>query len=192
MTEPLTTSLTTAIPALRELEDDALRESALRAWAESLARSPYQSLVDVPQSPSMVDRSLLDHVNEVNDLCLHFLESGETQFRLRADRDVTLAAAILHDVDKPLLFRRAGRDFVVADGHDLSEHGALGADLLAECGVLPAVADLVRYHSPFTSEGLPATPEGTILTYADHVANDLACLQWGAAPIHTSMRLVPR
>jgi hypothetical protein len=85
-----------------------------------------------------------------------------------------------------------GDEFGYAEGVLLSDHGALGARLCLEHGVPPAVADLVRVHSPFASVGLPGTIEGTIVHYADFVANDLASHQHGVAPIHSSFDLKPR
>jgi putative nucleotidyltransferase with HDIG domain len=181
------------IPAIGQLSDELLRRAVTSCWAEALRLSPYESLDQVPQSPVMLDRSLLDHVNEVNGLCLTLLDVASLTFALTPDRDVTLATAILHDLDKPLLFRRSESGaFACAEGRQMTEHGAIGADLAASLGVPDAIVALVRRHSPFASEGLPAIPEGTIVHYADFVANDLACLQVGATPIHASVRMVPR
>jgi putative nucleotidyltransferase with HDIG domain len=180
------------IPALALLSDEGLRAASAEAWAESMRMSPFASLDEVPQSPVMVTRSLLEHVNEVNETCLHLMETAGSHYGLAFDRDVTLATAILHDVDKPLLFRNVDGAFAVAAGRALTDHGAVGAELLLRCGVPAAVADLVRTHSPFASAGLPGVPEGTIVHYADFISNDLACLQFGAEPIHSSVKLVHR
>jgi putative nucleotidyltransferase with HDIG domain len=187
-----TAAVRAQIPAIEELADERLRTATAEAWAEALRLSPFTSLDEVPQSPLMVDRSLLAHVNEVDDICLHLINTASAGYRLQVDRDVALATAILHDVDKPILYRRVDGGFAMAEGRALTDHGPTGADLLVRCGVPQAIADLVRVHSPFASDGLPATPEGTIVHYADMLSNDLACLQWGAAPIHTSTRLVHR
>jgi putative nucleotidyltransferase with HDIG domain len=186
-------SIDELIPAIGELSNETLQRAVNSCWAEALRLSPYQSLDQVPQSPVMMDRSLLDHINEVNGLCLALLDVSSMTFGLAPDRDVTLATAILHDLDKPLLFRRSDNGaFACAEGRLMTDHGAVGADLAATLGVPEAIVALVRRHSPFASEGLPAIPEGTIVHYADFVANDLACLQVGAPPIHTSVRMVPR
>lgn len=187
-----TVAMRALIPAIEELSDERLRATTAAAWAESLRLSPFASLEDVPQSPVMVDRSLLAHINEVNDICLHLMDTAANAYRLKVDRDVALATAILHDVDKPMLYRRVDGRFAMAEGRALTDHGPAGAELLLRCGVPQAIADLVRVHSPFASEGLPAVPEGTIVHYADMLSNDFACLQWGAGPIHATTRLVHR
>ncbi len=186
------TEASLGIPAIDLLDDAALRSAVGAAWQAALAQSPFTSLSDVPQSPFMPRRSLLLHVNEVNERTLNVMDLAEREFGLSVDRDLALATAILHDVDKPLLYRVNSGEFGYAEGVRLSDHGALGARLCIAQGVPERVADLVRVHSPFASVGLPGTVEGTIVHYADFVANDLACLQQGAPPIHTSFDLKPR
>jgi putative nucleotidyltransferase with HDIG domain len=183
------------IPAIKELDSDELRAAVLATWTAAMDGSPYASLADVPQSPLplMTARPLLLHVNEVNDLALHFLDLAVARFDLAVDRDAALATAILHDVDKPMIYRRGdGPELDYAPGTKLSDHGAIGADLAARHGVPTTIVEMIRVHSPFASDGLPGTPEGTIVHYADFVANDLACQQFGAAPIHSSFDLHPK
>jgi putative nucleotidyltransferase with HDIG domain len=181
------------VPAIARLEDEQLQEAVAATWAASLAASPFATLADVPQSPVMVDRPLLAHINEVNDLADVLMALSIGHYGLAIDHDVTLATAILHDVDKPLIFRRdGGGAFGTAPGTSLGDHGAIGARLALANGVPEAIAELVRRHSSFASEGLPGTAEGTIIHYADIGSNDLACVQVGAAPVHSSVRLVPK
>jgi putative nucleotidyltransferase with HDIG domain len=183
------------IPAIKELDSADLRGAVIAAWTASMDRSPYASLADVPQSPLplMTARPLLLHVNEVNDLALYFLDLAVARFDVRVDRDAALATAILHDVDKPMIYRRGdGPELDYAPGTKLSDHGAIGAELAARHGVPVTIVEMIRVHSPFASDGLPGTPEGTIVHYADFVANDLACQQQGAPPIHSSFDLHPK
>jgi 7,8-dihydroneopterin 2',3'-cyclic phosphate phosphodiesterase len=184
--------LAAQIPAIEELTDDNLRMAVLRTWEASMAASPFDRIEQVPQSPLIADRGLLDHVNEVNERTINVTALARERFSIEVDGDLVLATAILHDVDKPLIFRHTGGHIGVADGTKPSDHGALGADLALAHGVPKAVADLVRVHSPFVSTGLPGTIEGTIVHYADLLANDLACLQAGVLPSHATHRLVRR
>lgn len=191
--QPDAAAIRALIPAIEELGDETLRTALTSSWVDALGSSPFNGLDEVPQSPLMVDRSLLDHINEVNRLCLEFVDVAANGFALTVDRDLALATAIVHDVDKPLLFRRSpDGGFAIADERRLDDHGALGAEVLLRNGVSAAIADLVRVHSPFASTGLPGTVEGTIVHYSDFVANDLACHQTGASPIHSSVDLVHR
>lgn len=180
------------IPAIGDFDDAELRRAITDTWTASLAASPYDDLRDVPQSPVIVNRPLNLHVNEVNDLARKFIDFA-VSLGLTIDHDVTLAAAILHDVDKPLIYRRAAPDTLgYAEGTRLRDHGPMGADLALRHGVPQTIADLVRVHSPFASTGLPETAEGTALHYADVLANDMAAVQYGSPTIHCGFTLVPK
>jgi putative nucleotidyltransferase with HDIG domain len=185
-------ALARSVPAAHQLESATLRDAVLRTWAASLERSPYASLEASPQAPHMPTRSLLKHVNEVNARAAYLIEVARKEYGLQADFDVTLATAILHDVDKPMLYRWDGRDFTYADGRSLRDHGAVGAELCLEHGIPLEVAEMVRHHSAFASEGLPGTVEGTIVHYADFVSNDFAAILSGVETIHASTRPVPK
>ena len=78
------------------------------------------------------------------------------------------------------------------DGYTGKDHGAVGAMIAREHGVPDSVTELVRVHSPFASIGLPGTPEGTIVHYADYIANDFASILMGVEPVHSAMRMVPK
>ena len=189
---PSAASMARLIPAIGALQSEDLQRSVAATWAASMAASPFERLDQVPQSPLFPQRSLLEHVNEVNELAVHSIEMAKRRFALDVDEDLALATAILHDVDKPLIFRFDGSVFSAAPGTDLTDHGATGAALALRHGVPASVAALVRVHSPFASTGMPGTIEGTIVHYADFVANDLASLQQGAEPIHSTYKLGAR
>ena len=192
MLEKLAARVQADIPAVHDLDDEPLRAAVIATWAASIAASPYDDLRDVPQSPVIVDRPLFLHIGEVNDLARSFVDFA-VALDLPIDRDVTLAAAILHDVDKPLIYRRSALgEFGYEPGTTLKDHGRLGADLALAHGVPTPIAEMVRIHSQFASTGLPETPEGTALHYADALANDMAAVQFGAPTIHHGFRLVPR
>ncbi len=185
-------ALREAMPAVGRLASPALQAAVLRTWAASLERSPYDDLARSPQAPHMPARPLLHHVNEVNSRALDLIDVARREYRLEFDSDVALATAILHDVDKPMIYRFDGRTFGYAEGRSLRDHGALGAELCLEHGIPLEIAEMVRHHSAFASQGLPGTVEGTIVHYADWVSNDFAAILMGVETIHASTRPVPK
>ena len=185
-------ALADALPAAARIESAALRQAVLRTWAASLERSPYANLMVSPQAPHMPARPLLSHVNEVNARALDLIDVARKEYGLQVDSDVALATAILHDVDKPMIYRFDGKTFSYAEGRSLRDHGALGADLCALHGIPLEIAEMVRHHSAFASQGLPGTVEGTIVHYADWVSNDFAAILMGVETIHASTRPVPK
>ena len=185
-------ALAAALPAIARLDSDALRQAVLRTWAAALSRSPHENLAKSPQAPHMPARPLLLHVNEVNARALDLISVARKDYGLHFDSDVALATAILHDVDKPMIYRFDGKTFSYAEGRSLRDHGALGAELCVEHGIPLEIAEMVRHHSAFASQGLPGTVEGTIVHYADWVSNDFAAILMGVETIHASTRPVPK
>lgn len=181
-----------AVPAIGLISRVEIRQAVAQTWRRALEDSPYDSLQDAVQSPNSPDRSLLLHVNEVNDLALHFIAFARSRFGLYPDSDVTLAAAILHDVDKVQIYeRRPNGEVTYREGFSSADHGPRGAEIALACGVPDDVARLVRDHSPFNPIGhLPGTIEGTILHYADLTAADFAAVQAGRPPIHARTSIV--
>lgn len=190
----MTEQILREIPAVAKVRDPELREAVVRTWAAALRRGGYHSLSEIPQSARVRNRSLLDHVNEVNDLVVILMEMARNTFGLAFDHDTLMAAAVLHDVDKAFIQRvNASGKMEYVDSYSMPDHGPTGADLALTCGVPEAVCELVRYHAPFSYEGhLPATPEGTILHYADLAAFDLAALAAGSTPIHAMSVILKR
>jgi hypothetical protein len=182
------------VGAISSLQASALREAVVRTWTAALRKGGHASLQEVPQSTRVPDRSLLLHVNEVNDTVQLFIEFTSHRFGLSADRDMLMAASILHDVDKAFIQRRTASGTVeYVDGYTVDDHGPAGARLAASQGVPEPICEIVRNHAPFNYGGhLPATVEGTILHYADLLAFDLAAIAVGETPIHSMSIMVKR
>ena len=175
------------IKAISRLRNANLREAAVQTWAAALKKGGYNSVADVPLSSRTPERSLLDHVNEVNDLTIILIGLAKSHYRLSVDEDMVLAASILHDVDKAFIKRRMPSGSIeFVSGYSREDHGPAGAALAQQHGIAEEICELIRYHAPFNQAGhLPGTAEGTILHYADLGAFDLAAVKVGAAPLHS-------
>lgn len=182
------------IPAVELLGSPELREAVVRTWVAALERGGHESIADAPQSWTVPGRDLLAHVNEVVEIALVLIDISQSRFGLAPDRDVALAAVILHDVDKAFIQRRdASGKVSYLNGYTVRQHGPLGADLAVACGVPADIADLVRWHAPFGYDGhLPGTVEGTLVHYSDLLAADLAAVQYGSAPLHVLSLMIKR
>lgn len=174
------------IELISKVQTRGLREAVVLTWVSALKQGGYKSVKDVPQSARAPERSLLDHVNEVNDLVLLLIGVAESHYGLSVDKETLLAASILHDVDKAFIQRQMPSGMIeYVDGYSVRDHGPAGAVLAKQCGVPDGVCELIRHHAPFNYDGhLPATAEGTILHYADLAAFDLSAIKIGMPPIH--------
>ncbi|ASN52591.1 HD domain-containing protein [Sinomonas sp. R1AF57] len=161
-----------AMPRLAEIDPD-LREKAVTAWVSAWLSSTHSTLEEMPYSLQAPEYRLLDHTNEVADAGVLLADYAHGRWGVALDQDVLLAALVLHDIDKALLYTRAGTDVVPDPSRAGLPHGVLGAMLLKEAGLPDHVVALVRTHtttSPVRTDG----PEAWVLHYADLFACDHA------------------
>lgn len=179
------------IPAIEAITDSKLRDSVALTWACSWRESDYASLQDVLHGEGST--KLLRHVNGVNAQVDYIAGLAEGTYGLAVDRDLALAAAILHDVDKPLLWTSDGDDKITfRPGRSLRDHGSLGAQLAELCGVPPEVQGIVRGHSPYSDlMENRRSPEAVVVYHADGLTGDLDALRVGALPACGLTRLDP-
>lgn len=179
------------IPAIEKVRDSTLRDSVVLTWACSWKDSDYESLQDVLQGQGSI--KLLRHVNGVNDQVDHVVRLAEGTYGLDVERDVALAAAILHDVDKPLLWTSDGDDKITfRPGRSLRDHGILGAELAELCGVPKEVHRIVHGHSMYSDlMEERRSPEAVVVHHADALAGNLGALSVGAIPACGLTKSVP-
>jgi putative nucleotidyltransferase with HDIG domain len=161
-----------AMPRLAEL-GAPLREHATTAWVSAWLSSTHDSLESMPYSLQAPDYRLLDHTNEVADAGILLADYAHARWGVALDQDILLAALLLHDIDKALLYTRVDTDVVPDPSRAGLPHGVLGAMLLKEAGLPDHVVALVATHtttSPVRTDG----PEAWILHYADLFACDHA------------------
>jgi putative nucleotidyltransferase with HDIG domain len=179
------------IPAIEKIKNGALRDSVVLTWACSWKDSDYESLQDVLQGQGPM--KLLRHVNGVNDQADYVIGLAEGTYGLDVDHDVALAAAILHDVDKPLLWTSDGDNKITfRPGRSLRNHGILGAELAELCGVPKRVHCIVHGHSPYSDlMEERRSPEAVVVHHADGLAGNLGALSVGLIPPCGLTKLVP-
>ena len=102
---------------------------------------------------------------------------------MQVDLEEMVSILALHDVDKPLLYRR--EDGSVKSSRLAAElpHGVIGAMLLKELGFSHLVVSTVALHAsnaPFHG----STMEAYILHYADFFSSDHALMLAGTKPFY--------
>lgn len=160
-----------AFPTIESIEDRSLREGVMTAWMTAMAENDVDDLYGVPWYPpiqadlDLPDETLVPHVNEVVEAATGLANTFAGRAGLDLDRDVLLAAAIVHDVSK--LYEFDGRD-PTATG-ELLGHPHYGIHVTAAAGLPVEVQHALAAHSPNTAVA-PATIEAEILLRADQVA----------------------
>ncbi len=160
-----------AFPEIESIEDRSLREGVLTAWTTAMAETGVDDLYGVPWYPpiqtdlDLQDERLVPHVNEVIEAATGLADTVAARAALDLDRDVLLAAAIVHDVSK--LYEFDGLDPTAVG--ELLGHPHYGIHVTAAAGLPVEIQHALAAHSPNTAVE-PATIEAEILLRADQVA----------------------
>jgi len=190
MTEPYTID-TTSNSKRGQVEDwlwgldlvsVSLREKIVTAWVSTWASSPYARLEDMPFSAG-VDYPLMEHVNEVTRAGVDLAKRAQADWGTGIDNDVLIPILILHDVDKPLMYVRKGKEIDFSELSKEIPHGVVGAMLLKDLGFAHRIISTVSVHSPklpFKGRNF----EAYVLHYADLFSADHAMMSVGKKPFY--------
>ena len=188
-----TYTITTGMPDKREavgqwlagldLVSPTTRERIVTAWVTAWSSSSFAHLEDMPYSSLAPDYQLAKHVNEVTRAGVDLMHRAAEEWDVQVDLEQMVSILALHDVDKPLLYRREGG--VVKSSRLAAElpHGVVGAMLLKELGFPHLVVSTVALHAsnaPFHG----STMEAYILHYADFFSSDHALMLAGTKPFY--------
>ena len=157
-------------PRLNDIKDDELKNKVALLWLKAWKTSRYEKIEDLSQweaEREKINISNVDHTNQVVECALAAAEVVERAQKVSVDRDVLIAASILHDVDKILMFDPSNGEST-PEGKYLP-HSGLGSGMVMNAGLPLAVAHAVAAHSPNYSAVKPKTPEAVIVAAADHL-----------------------
>ncbi len=165
-----------------DLVSEPLRGQIVTAWTSTWTSSPYERLEDMPFSAG-IDYPLMHHVNEVTKAGVDLARRAKADWGVELEHDTLVPILILHDVDKPLMYDRQGREVVTSKLSAEIPHGVVGAMLLKELGFSHEVVSVVATHSPkmpFHGKGHAAY----VLHYADLFSADHALMHVGKQPYY--------
>jgi putative nucleotidyltransferase with HDIG domain len=160
---------------LREISDDDLRARVVATWVRAMRVSGTADLASgIPPLKKLAKRAEvkpglgLEHVRAVTRFAIAIADAQPQAHGLRPDRDVVVAAALLHDVGK--LLEQASPDRHPLAG-TMIRHAVSGVHLAMLEDVPAAVMHAIAYHA---SEGhrVPRSLECHIVHVADELAVD--------------------
>ena len=168
-----------SLPQLGQITDVDLREKCIDAWAMALSETEFERIEDIPPTGTPVSPYLkppltqADHLRGTATIALGMVEGLEQiTGKTRIDRDMVLAAALLHDVGKawevsPRNLARWKADPAAA-GNPSFRHSAYGAHICLTVGLPETIAHTVGYHSGGgEGEWIQRSMENTIVYLAD-------------------------
>ena len=175
--EDIRAGVVESLPAVKDIQDAALREKVIDAWALALVNNGYTKIEEIPGSgvpggPVLGNQA--QHINGVTTLALAYVDILNSYHpgSVVVDRDLLLACGLCHDVGKPFEYSPANRERWEADprvsGLPALRHTMYGVHIALTVGLPEEVVHVCGCHSPegrLVKRSLPAT----IIHFGDEV-----------------------
>jgi putative nucleotidyltransferase with HDIG domain len=178
-------------PELAQIADRDLRDMVADIWVEVAAEMGWDDLETAPNGiKNALDRTLVGHVRGVTQMAISICEIAKELHGKTYDRDLLVAACLLHDASKPVEYEpdpnkpheagklRRGRASEV--GRNV-QHAVYAAHKAMEKKLPLKLINLIITHT-HSSNVRTATWEAAALFYADYADTD-AGLDLAGAPI---------
>jgi putative nucleotidyltransferase with HDIG domain len=177
--EALRHGVRASLPELALISDEDLRERSVEAWALALSQTEFERIEDIPPTGTPTSPYLkapltqADHMRGTATIALGMVEGLERiAGATRINRDLVIAAALLHDVGKawevsPRNLARWKADPAAA-GNPSFRHSAYGAHICLTVGLPETIAHTAGYHSGGgEGEWIQRSMENTVVYLAD-------------------------
>ncbi|MBW2146084.1 MAG: HD domain-containing protein [Deltaproteobacteria bacterium] len=167
-------------PAIKKISDRRIRDKVVRTWYNAWKRSNFPRIEDLHQfepARDCIEYSNRDHTNQVcraaEKMGAMLADSSGLEVRM----DYLLAGAVLHDVDKIVIFD--AKTGGLTDTGRRFAHAVMGAAMALMEGLPEEVAHIIGAHSTKFSPVPPASIEAIILRHADQVVAQAVYLAKG-------------
>lgn len=168
-------------PEIDWIEDDKLRQSVIDIWLEVAAECAWERFEDVPKSFGKEDyRGLVGHIRGVTQMAVALAETANELHGTPFDKDMLVAAGLLHDVSKPVECE-PDPDRPESNGKVKPmrksklganiQHAVYATHKIFAKGLPVELAHLVVTHTHKSNVRTP-TFEGACLFYADYADSD--------------------
>lgn len=155
-------------PELAEFRDRGLAERVADLLAWFWRDSGWEDLEAVPYLVEAPEISLVTHVRFVARAALLLADLWTEMLGRSIDRDLLLAAALLHDASKPKEYERRERGYGKSEVGRKLTHAVYAAAIAMQRGLPLDLVHLVHSHTPMAAVE-PQRVEGWILRAADTV-----------------------
>lgn len=157
------------IPLINRIGDSKLRELVIEVWAKLWRESGYRNVNEFPNYLSGIngDETLVRHTNAVVKMAEAIAKEFQQAYGINLNYDILLAEALLHDVDKLVLYERQGDCVQLTELGRKVTHGEYGALVAEQVGLPQEVVNIIASHSPILRKALPATIEAVLVASCD-------------------------
>ena len=158
------------LPSISKIGDNALRDLVIEVWVRFWRESPYNDISKAPnftRELSCGDETLMRHTNAVANMSEAAAREFQQVYGVSLNYDNLLAGAVLHDVDKLVLYGHQGDSVELTELGRKVTHGEYGSRVAKQVGLPEQVANIIASHSVVRRETLPATIEAVLVSYCD-------------------------
>ncbi|WP_210495669.1 HD domain-containing protein [Microvirga antarctica] len=169
-------------PEISEIRNDRLRDGVVGIWQDVAAEMAWSELRAIPKNNTTEKhRSLVGHVRGVTQMAIGICEVAERLHGRSYDRDLLVAACLLHDSSKPVESEPADHQSALPGvesgrssplGKNLP-HAVYATHMILNRGLPLALANLVATHTHSVNVR-GRTWEAAALFYADFADSDVA------------------
>ena len=167
-------------PTIVKIKDRDLREKVIRTWFNAWKRSNFLRIEDVHQfepARGRIRYTNVDHTNQVCQTCEKMGAVLAKVLKLELQRDYLLAGALLHDVDKMVVFDAQTGGWTEAGRR--TPHAVAGGSMARAEGLPEEVAHIIEAHSTKFSPHPPQSIEALILRHADIIVANAVYMAQG-------------
>ena len=167
-------------PAIGEIADGGVRDKVIQTWIHAWRRSNFLRIEDVHQyepAREYISYRNVDHTNQVCRACEKMAAIATEILNLDLNVDYLLAGALLHDVDKMMVFDAKTGGFTEMGRQN--PHAVAGAALARAEGLPEEVAHIIEAHSTTFSPLSPKSIEALIARHADLVVANAVYMAQG-------------
>jgi hypothetical protein len=155
-------------PRIKDIKDEGLRNKVVNVWLRAWKMSDYKKIEDhsaYEPEEAKIQLSNVDHTNQVVEGVIAVANVVDRTQQIKINIDYLIAGAILHDIDKILLYHKE-KDPVTPYGR-LFAHTSLAIFLALEQGLPLEIAHAMGAHSRNFSAVPPKTHEALIISRID-------------------------
>jgi putative nucleotidyltransferase with HDIG domain len=167
-------------PTIVKIKDRDLREKIIRTWFNAWKRSNFLRIEDVHQfepARKRINYTNVDHTNQVCQACERMATIPSEILGLQLNLDYLRAGALLHDVDKMVVFDAQTGGWTEAGRR--TPHAVAGASMARAEGLPEEVAHIIEAHSTKFSPHPPKSIEALILRHADLIVGNAVYMAQG-------------
>ena len=168
-TETERKTLVKQLPLIDKISDSRLRELVINIWARFWRESAHQDISKVLNYLSEMgeNETLVRHTNTVVKMTEAVAREFQQAYGISLNFDWLLAGALLHDVDKLVLYEQQGNSVQLSELGRKVSHGEYGANVAKQMGLPQEVANIMACHPPMQKKILPATIEAVLVAGCD-------------------------